>query len=380
MKLKNYKISYIIIFIILILTTFLLINSPTEKFQGSIADNSIYDIIIVAGQSNAIGRGKRNICDNRALQGCSTGVDLRKNSTLEGPITNISGYDSIDAAKIKMFTSETDPVGAKRNKIVGCKEPIQQFQYRGSDDNNQLSFTSSFVREYINRMSIGSRKVLIVGCSWGASAILNSDDAPKWSKSYGPDNPDPDSIYERTVERLRNVKNLLTPNNSSKVVALLWHQGESDMHYIFSNSATRDARKLQYKSALKETLTGMRRDIIKIFKDNNSGYTFPILLGGLSYDKQFNRITGVRNTREYRKEMSELISEVSTPTDKNFIPTSAFVSSDRLSIAGFNRRLEGNSVMDSRGRIVGDDDISHFSATDIREFGKRYFHYYNLIK
>jgi len=381
MKLKNSEISYIIIFIILILTTFLFTNSPTEEFQGSIADNSlIYDIIIVAGQSNAIGRGKRNICDNRALEGCSTGVDLRKNSSRQGPITNISGYDFIDASKIKMFTTETDPVEANRNKIVGCREPIQHFQYRGSEDNNQLSFASSFAREYIYRTSIGSRRVLIVGCAWSASAILNSNDAPKWSKSYGPDNPDPDSIYERTVERLRNVKNFLTPNNSSKVVALLWHQGESDTGYIFSNSATRDARKLEYKSALKETLTGMRRDIINIFRDSNSGYTFPILLGGLSYDKQFNRITGVRNTREYRQEMSELISEVSTPTDENYIPTSAFVSSDRLAIAAFNRRLEGNSVMDSRGRIVGEDDNSHFSATAIRELGKRYFHYYNLIK
>jgi len=124
----------------------------------------------------------------------------------------------------------------------------------------------------------------------------------------------------------------------------------------------------------------MRHNIRLIFRSNNGGYTFPILLGGLSYDKQFNRITGVRNTSEYRKEMSDLIKEVSTPTDENYIPTSAFVSSDRLAIASFNTRLEGNSIMDSSGRILGDDDNSHFSATAIREFGKRYFYYYNLIK
>jgi len=319
----------------------------------------------------------RNVCNSRALAGCSTGIDLRKNSSREGPITDISGYDFIDATKIKMFTCNYDinnsVSSAHFNKIVGMTEPLDHFQHLSiRNGENTISFASSFARMYVSQTSMGSRKLLIVGCAVSGSSIED------WKKRYGPDNPDPDSLHQAAVERLRNVKNLLTPTNTSKVVALLWHQGETNMS-IFSNPATSAARKLQYKSNLKETLTGMRREIIEVF-NNNSGYTFPILLGGLSYDKQFNRITGVITQGQFRKEMSELIKEVSNPTDTYNIPKSAFVSSDTLSEGGFNRRLEGNSVMNSTGRILGQDDNSHFSATAMREFGRRYFYYYNRIK
>jgi hypothetical protein len=78
--------------------------------------------------------------------------------------------------------------------------------------------------------------------------------------------------------------------------------------------------------------------------------------------------------------MSQIISEVSNPSDPNFIQKSAFVSSDTLAVGGFNRRLEGNSTMNAAGEILGADDNNHFSATANREFGKRYFYTYNLIK
>jgi hypothetical protein len=178
------------------------------------------------------------------------------------------------------------------------------------------------------------------------------------------------------VQRLQNVKNQLAPNNNSKVVAFLWHQGESNM----TRAVSSDTYINSYKSALKDSLTGMRTDIMRIFNNNNSNYTYPILLGGLSYDKQFNRITGAAIPNEYRREMSQRISELSNPSDIYFIPKSAFVSSDSLTVGGFNRRLEGNSVMDASGNIVGYDDNNHFSATSARELGKRYYFYYNQIK
>jgi len=380
MKKNIRNIMYFIIISLLFLSLFIFNNNPIEKFQGTPSgDTTVYDIIIVAGQSNAIGRGERNVCDRTDLPGCSSGINLRRNSSRQGAIIDISGYDFIDMTKIKMFTCESDIRYGMRtehfNKIIGMREPLEHFEHRSdTDDGNTLSIASSFAKEYINRISMGSKKLLIVGCAASGSSIN------EWRRKYGANNPDPDSYYDITVERLRKVRSVLSRDNISKVVALLWHQGESDMTYTFANLETRNTRKLDYKSKLEETLRGMRHNIRLIFRSNNGGYTFPILLGGLSYDKQFNRITGVRNTSEYRKEMSDLIKEVSTPTDENYIPTSAFVSSDRLAIASFNTRLEGNSIMDSSGRILGDDDNSHFSATAIREFGKRYFYYYNLIK
>jgi hypothetical protein len=232
--------------------------------------------------------------------------------------------------------------------------------------------------------SAGSaRKLLIVGCAKSGTGIM------EWGQTS-----DPYELYNITIERLQNVRDLLSLTNNSKVVAFLWHQGESDMVSTFNNPAIRaavgdaakntiiTANRNKYKLALKNSLTGMRSRIMSIFNNNNGGYTYPILLGGLCYDKQFNRITGVRvnDGRQYRKEMSELISEVSNPSDSYYIPKSAFVSSDYFT---FSPRLEGNSIMDASGVEVdnyGDDGNHHFSATSMREFGRRYFYYYNIVK
>ena len=203
---------------------------------------------------------------------------------------------------------------------------------------------------------------------------------------------DGSSLYNLTIDRLTNVKNCLSATNPSKVVAFLWHQGETDMPNIFYSRAIRAAvgdaaknaiittNRNNYKLRLKNSLTGMRSRIMSIFNNNNGGYTYPILLGGLSYDKQINRITGVREPTQFRKEMSKLISEVSNPSDPYYIPKSAFVSSDYFT---FSPRLEGNSIMNASGIEVdyyGTDGNHHFSATSMREFGRRYFYYYNIVR
>jgi hypothetical protein len=54
-------------------------------------------------------------------------------------------------------------------------------------------------------------------------------------------------------------------------------------------------------------------------------------------------------------------------------------------LSRFNRYLEGNSQMDAQGRVtdmkdgrIYDDNI-HFSATSLREFGRRYFSVFNTM-
>jgi hypothetical protein len=355
-------------------------NKTKKKKKGGTAvlDNTVYDIIIIAGQSNAEGNGIRNVCNSRSLSGCSAGVNLRTNSNIQGPIIT-ADYDRLDTTKVKMFTANPNPAEDRLtnpNQIVDMREPLQHFAYRDPIENgNRISFASSFAKEYISKINLGTRKLLIVGCAWSGAGMYASG-SWFWRK---PAYNDPNSLYYLTIDRLTNVKNCLTPNNPSKVVAFLWHQGETDMFHTFSNSATITARRNDYKSALRTSLTGMRTDIMNIF-NNNGGYTYPILLGGLSYDMQFNRITGARTSNEFRHEMSKLISEVSNPSDLNYIPKSAFVSSDYFT---FSPRLEGNSKMNASGIEVdnyGDDGNHHFSASSMREFGRRYFYFYNIIK
>ena len=352
-------------------------NRTKKKKRGGAAalDDTVYDIVIIAGQSNAVGYGIRNVCDKSTFAGCGGKIDLRTNTTVQGPI-RISGYEIIDTTKVKMFTSSYDfpdsYIELNKNKIVDMSEPLNHILSRDpAGDSNKISFVSSFAKEYlkITEFRTSARKLLIVGCAVSATGIN------EWGVAT-----DPYSLYNATVERLRTVRSRLSPSNNSKVVAFLWHQGESDMPGIFSNPANIATRITSYKLRLKNCLTGMRTAIMSIFNSNNGGYTYPILLGGLCYDKQFNRITGVRNPAEFRQEMSKLISEVSNPNDPNYIPKSAFVSSDYFT---FSPRLEGNSIMNESGTEVdtyGDDGNHHFSASSMREFGRRYFYFYNIIK
>ena len=364
-------------------------NRTKKKKRGGAAalDDTVYDIVIIAGQSNAVGYGIRNVCDKSTFAGCGGKIDLRTNTTVQGPI-RISGYEIIDTTKVKMFTSSYDfpdsYIELNKNKIVDMSEPLNHILSRDpAGDSNKISFVSSFAKEYlkITEFRTSARKLLIVGCAKSATGMN------EWIQTS-----DPYELYNLTIQRLQSVRDLLSSTNNSKVVAFLWHQGESDMTSTFNSAAIRaavgDAAKSRlintnrnnYKSKLKNSLTGMRTAIMSIFNNNNGGYTYPILLGGLSYDKQFNRITGVRNPAEFRQEMSKLISEVSNPNDPNYIPKSAFVSSDYFT---FSPRLEGNSIMNESGTEVdtyGDDGNHHFSASSMREFGRRYFYFYNIIK
>jgi hypothetical protein len=367
-------------------------KNRTKKIRrGGSLDTTLYDIVVIAGQSNAVGIGRRNVCDNALLPGCGGVVDLRKSSTTIGPITNMSNlYDSPNS-KIKQFSGEWNRDATKRNKIIEAIDPLETFISFGTGTN---SFAMSFAKDYIadSEIAIGTRNILLVNCSYAGTGMDAGSHSMKWRKPTANDDLSK-SLYTKTVERLRNLKTLLGETNNSKVVAFLWHQGETD-----ETAATRSAGgKLNYKNKLKQSLEGMREEIMGIF-NNNGGYTFPILLGGLCLDVQFNRVTGVRNIESKRQDMCTIISELSNPSDTHYIPKSVFVSSDYFT---FSPRLESNTELDASGNSVGVryadgkffscasadpkvreqcEDNTHFSASSNRELGKRYFHYYKIVR
>jgi hypothetical protein len=70
--------------------------------------------------------------------------------------------------------------------------------------------------------------------------------------------------------------------------------------------------------------------------------------------------------------MSEFIKNRVVPS----ITNCKFVSAEPIN--RFNRYLEGNSQMNAQGKVTdAKDDNIHFSATSLREFGKRYFSVFN---
>jgi len=321
----------------------------------------------------------RNLCDSTSLPGCPR-VDLTKNSDRSGAITDISGYDYVDPNRVKMFTCDYKTEDTKSDitnhlgidpdlhfdRIVEMREPLDSFKH---EDRSGVSFASSFANEYIRRngssMASARKKLLIVGC--GVSATSLND----WMGD----------LSAQTIERLRRVRRLLTPDNTSKVVAFLWHQGESDMNATIAHSSGTTAisneminKKINiFKLNLQRLLSGMRTDIIGIFTGNNGNYRFPILIGGLCYHNRLNAPTG-DDVMPYLIRFSNIMSQISNPTDQFYLEKSSFVSTDVLTVGGpqynFRRMLVHN----------GPGDPNHFSATSMRELGKRYYYYYDLIK
>jgi hypothetical protein len=362
---KNKKIFFIFIIFICILL-FLLSNNSIENFNTS----EVYDIIVVAGQSNACGAGTRNICDSRVLPGCNNTIDLKKNSSKRGIITNIPNMYEQNFSDIKQFTGNYSSRDASlNNKIIDNAIRFEHIQERESTGVSN-SFGYHFATQYfVNIAKPNRRKVLIVGCGYGGSGMNPNGTYYWWRKPNNGDNTTR-SLYNLTIERLRTLKNVLGVNNSSKIVAFLWHQGESDS--IFVGDPSKPENAILYKSQLKNSLTGIRTSIMGIF---NQSYQYPIMLGGLC---------PARSASSYSIEMSRIISEVSNRADTNYIPKSIFIPTGALSNTGsynFSNKLEGDSIKDVNGNIIElNSGVSHFSASSNRELGKRYFYFYNRIK
>lgn len=340
---KNNYIIILLSFLIFICITYLITNNY-EKFQTA----TNYDIIIIAGQSNACGAGTRN-----------TGTSTR------GPIYNAA--NDAPNARIKQFS--------RGNTIIEARDPLEHTQDRNGY-RPSVGFGMSFAKEYIIRgLLTAGRNILIIGCGWGGSSMFNT--TYYWRKPTAGNNLST-SLHNITISRVNAAKPLI--GSTSKIVAFLWHQGESDAATIATNTTNYNL----YKAALKETLTSMRSEIMRFY---NQAYQFPILLGGLAPDAWINRITNARFPTANSDAMTFLIQKVSNPSDPDYIIKSSFVPSFSIPPPtggnNFNYRLQSDNELDSRGVTVPGQEgtgVSHFSATSMRDFGKRYFYYYNLIK
>jgi hypothetical protein len=342
MKKNNYII--ILLSVLIFISVTYLISNNYENFQTA----TNYDIIIIAGQSNACGAGTRN-----------TGTSIR------GPIYNAA--NDAPNPRIKQLS--------KTNTIIEARDPLDHSQDR-TGYRPSVGFGMSFAKEYIrNERLTGERNILIIGCGWGGSSMFNSE--YYWKKPTAGNNLSK-SLHNITISRVNAAKPLI--GRTSKIVAFLWHQGESDSSYIATNTTNYNL----YKAALKETLTSMRSEIMRFY---NQTYQFPILLGGLTPDTWINRITHARFPAANSDTMTFLIQKVSNPSDPDYIIKSSFVPSFSIppptGTYNFNYRLQSDNELDSKGvNIPGKEGsgVSHFSATSMRHFGIRYFYYYNLIK
>ena len=250
-----------------------------------------YDIIIQAGQSNAEGSGR-------------------------GPVSAEKEY--IPQSNIVYLTSQ---------KTVECKHGIVEVNFTDNhfsveiaeerkDENGQMvgDFSLSFAKDYLaSDFAKNGRDLLIVRCGIGGTSFAQNH----WGLH--------DECY---LKMIKMVDYALQLNGDNRVVAFLWHQGESD---VINNSSADE-----YYDNLNNLLNAVRIQYGDI----------PFIAGDFVYDWK-NKNLNICNP---------IIQEICRVINNNKL--SAFV--------------ETNGLLSNDQQIGNGDDI-HFCRAALYELGHRYF-------
>lgn len=266
-------------------------NDIVTAANQAAAPSFAYDIIIVSGQSNAVGSGMGAFSDDR----------------------------SRDALILQLGRFAED------KKIVQATDGLQHWDYPFNQTYAGLGM--SFAREYAKGLS-SNRRILLIPTAKGGSSIL------QWSADQ--------SYY---TDMRNRVKYALSLNPQNRIVAFLWHQGETDILNVANRNASLSTT-AAYRTRLQNLISSVRSDFA-------SYGSFPFLAGG--YVPGWNqegvvKVSGVK---------AEFEAAVHATLAAN--PPAYFVSSAQL-----NSNFESGASSEVVQNI-------HFSGASQILFGKRYF-------
>ena len=319
---NNYTVYTIYILILLIVLVLIYYNRPViSNFQS----NNGYDIVIIAGQSNAVGRG------------------LEEHTFPKKPSNSYN--PKTDPRTINMYRDDysnaTNPniCALNQNNSIqqNAIDPIQHLEPYPNKPVKNFGFAVSFAREYIRQGKLASgRKLLLVGCGYGQTGFKDK----QWLSPNG-------VYYKWTIDRGKTALSLGNKDNN-KIIAILWHQGENDISH---------RTKFDYKGQLSECLNGIRNSIVK-----NNPTSVPILLGGL--------VRGKKDHDDMTENYIKVTAELSSNKNFRFVPSKYMTD---VKYNGFD--LFNHSLLADKN--AGDN---HFSKSSQIEFGKRYFYIFNNSK
>lgn len=299
---------------------FYIYNDKITTILTTILTRQSYDIFIVLGQSNSSGRGSS--MNTPALPTAITSDDI--SDTPNDAIKQWNG-----------------------SSIIPASERLFHFDGGGS---TQWGFGTSFARQYLreNKLTSGN-KVLLIGCGCGGTAVLH-DTGRCGSNSIW--NSSSSGLFPKSVTRITEALEKVGPNSVLK--GILWHQGESDAHYINNNQRPTHTF-TQYESTLTSAFNTFRYNITsainRINTVNQTSISVPILMGGI--------MPGYGNYDTMTRSIKNIVDNATTE-NYLFVPSAAMSS-----VLQFNHNLEAET------------DHIHFSKSSQIEFGKRYFYIYN---
>ena len=233
--------------------------------------NEPYNVILIAGQSNTH---------------YGTGFEPNLDCSIDG-IKQLGRF------------------GDDNMKVVDAVEPLQY----NSREVNRIGFGLTYAKllqEYLN----DNKKIIIIPCAYWGTGFQDNH----WNKGNG--------LYEDAVNR---VKYVMSHNPESKLVSILWHQGEEDIG--FSN----------YQNDLDDFIVNIRTDL--------QADSIPFIVGGM--------VPFWVNKSYIRKKHQLIISN----------------SVNRHRCVGY-ADPELPFVIEKDNNIV--DEI-HYNSKGQRELGRRYF-------
>lgn len=231
-----------------------------------------YDVILVAGQSNThYGWGYDSVLDN---------VDNR--------VFQLGRFKENDF------------------KIIPAAEPLDHHTKK----NNRIGFALTFAKLYSDAFLEKNRTVIIIPCGRAGSGFKNN----RWNKG--------DFYYQDAIERTQYI---LSNFRKSKLVAVLWQQGEDDV----SNP--------NYQQNLDQFISDFRSDL--------GAADVPFILGGMV-------------PFWVEKSSARIQTQSIIQNTKNRLPNTGYADPSKPTIIS----KEDDST-----------DILHFEASGLREMGLRYF-------
>jgi hypothetical protein len=242
-----------------------------------------YDIIVVAGQSNSVGRGFGDFTDDKS-----------KDSSI----------------------FQLGRFGVHNLQIIPADDSLEQ---NDPSPNDGTGLAMSFAREYVKAHS-GGRPVLIIPAGRSGSSILEWD--PSNSALYS-------DMRARTLAAL-------AMSNDSRVVAFLWHQGETDILKIESGNVEKANAEI-YRAKFKNLVSQIKADF-------SVRGAFPVLAGEV--------LQSWKSGSQAKQQVTNVVASTIAENNGLFVPST-----------GLHSNLQDG---------VLSDEI-HFSAKSAVLYGKLYY-------
>ncbi len=274
--------------------------------KKSVYNNEAFDIIVLAGQSNAYGYGLGEVSS-----------------------------EYVPSDKILWVNDDSNPHFVEDENGVNTffiDYPVPPYIEIADEpctkDGKTGKLSLIFAREYINADYLKpGRRVLVINAAVGGSGFL-------WGQ-WGIGN----ILYTRLCDML-DASLALNPEN--RLVAFLWHQGETDAGINRDWDA-------EYKYEVhKKLLSEMMQD----FNSKYSACGLPFISGGFC-DEWYSGL------KPHADPILRAIRDVTEELGGSFVETAG---------------------LDSNNRTVGNGDPIHFSRESTHKLGKMYFEKYKEIK